>query len=69
MYATHRTIVIHSCAKQYDYVKGQKRCGPNTEACHKTYRFDLEVKGQRQIRIMNVRDTFSYGERPMCQIW
>ena len=37
--------------------------------CHKSYKFDLEVKGQHRIRIMNVLDTFSHGDRPMCQIW
>ena len=29
---------------------------------------DLEVKCQRRIRIMNVLDTSSHGDRPMCQI-
>ena len=36
---------------------------------HKAYRFDLEIKGQCRVRIMNVRDTSSHGDRPMCQIW
>ena len=30
---------------------------------------DLEVKGQRRIKIMIVRDTSSRGDTPMCQIW
>ena len=34
-----------------------------------TYKFDLEVKGQRRIRILNVLDTSYHGERPMCQLW
>ena len=41
----------------------------NTKPCHKLYKFDLEVKGQCRIRIMNVLDTSSHGDRPMCQIW
>ena len=35
----------------------------------KTFNFNLEVKGQRRIGIMNVRDTLSHGDGPMCQIW
>ena len=30
----------------------------------KTYKFDLEVKGQHQNWIMNVRDTLPYGKTP-----
>ena len=29
--------------------------------------FNLEVKGQRRIGIMNVRDTSSHCDTPMCQ--
>ena len=29
-------------------------------------KFDLEVKDQRYIRVMNVLDTSCYGDRPMC---
>ena len=35
----------------------------------KANKFDIEVKGQRRIGIMNVRDTSSHGNTPMCQIW
>ena len=35
----------------------------------KPYKFDLEVKGQRPVGIMNVLDTSSHGDLPMCQIW
>ena len=35
----------------------------------KAYKFDLEVKVQGRIRIMNVPDTSSRGDRPICQIW
>ena len=37
--------------------KDKRSCGPNTKPCHKPYKFDLEVKGQRRIGIMNVCDT------------
>ena len=33
----------------------------------KAYRFDLEVKGQHRIRIMNVRNTSSYCYTQMCK--
>ena len=42
---------------------------PNTKTCQKLYKFDPEVKGQRLIVIINVRDTSSHGDIPMCQIW
>ena len=70
MYATH---LIHGdtfkCQTKYNYVKGQKSLGLNIKSCHKPYIFDPEVKGQHHIRIMNVLDTSSRGDRPMCQIW
>ena len=39
------------------------------KTCQKPYKFDLEVKVQGRIWIMNVLDTSSYGDTPMCQIW
>ena len=57
-----------TCLTYYDYVKKQKSCDRNTESYHKPYKFDFEVKDQR-IRIMNVRNTSSRGDRPICQIW
>ena len=38
------------------------------EEMSKLYKFDLEVKDQRHIRIMNVRDTLSHSDTPMSQI-
>ena len=49
--------------------KDKKRWGLNTKLSHKPYKFDLEVKGQRRIRIMKVPNTSSHGDRTMCQIW
>ena len=37
--------------------------------CKKNYKFDLEVKSQRCIEIMNVCDTLSHVDTPICQIW
>ena len=64
------SMVMHSCAKYDIYgmtVKVQKSCDLNT-AMLKPYKFDLEVKGQHHIRIINVGTSLSYGDRPMCQI-
>ena len=65
MYATHRTTVIHSRAKQSMTMSQDKK----TEALTHSHVIDFEVKGERRIRIMNVLDTFSHGDRPMCQKW
>ena len=37
----------------------------NTKLCHKSYKFDLKVKVQGRIWIMNVCDTSSYGDTPL----
>ena len=36
----------------------------------KLYKLDIEVKGQRKVHIesMNVRDTSSRGDIPICQV-
>ena len=57
-----------TCDTKYDYVKGQKSLVLNTKQCHKPYKFDLDVKVQGCIRIMNVLDTFSHGDKPICQV-
>ena len=42
--------------------------GLNTKPiCHKPYKFDLEVKGQCRIRIMNVLDTYTHVPSMVCQ--
>ena len=57
------------CHIWYDYVKGQKAVTQTLSLCQKHYKFDLEVKSQRCIEIMNVCDTLSHGDTPICQIW
>ena len=57
-----------TCKIKYDYVIGQKSLVLNTKQCQKSHKFDLEVKVQGCIRIMNVLDTSSHGDRPICQI-
>ena len=71
MYATHYPMVTYSCARygmtmSKDFVKIS--CGPNKKLCQKLYKFDLEVKGQCLFGIMNVCDTSSHCDRPMCRI-
>ena len=41
----------------------------DTKTCQKPYKFDLKVKDQGRIWIMNVRDTSSHGDSHICQIW
>ena len=50
--------------------KEQRRYYPDTNSWRK-YVFDIEAKGQGQghIAVMNVCETLSYGDTPMCQIW
>ena len=55
-----------ACQTKYDYVKGQKSLVLDTKQCHKPYKFEFEVKVQGHIWIMNVRDTSSHGDKPMC---
>ena len=38
------------------------------KTCQVTYKFDNQVKNQGRIWFMNVRDTLSDGDTPMCQI-
>ena len=45
MYTPHRTMVIHSCAKQsMTMSKDKKSWGLNTKSCHKPNKFNLEVR-------------------------
>ena len=69
MYATHYTMVIHSRAKQSLTMSKDKKAETWTQPCHKPYKFDLVVKVQGRIRIVNILDAFFHGDRPMCQIW
>ena len=55
------------CHIWYDYVKGQKAVAQTLSLCKKHYKFDLEVKSQHCIEIMNVCDTLSHGDTPICQ--
>ena len=58
---THKPNKVWLCQKT-------KKLRPEHKACHKPYKFDPEVKVQGCIRIMDVLDTSSHGDRPMCQI-
>ena len=50
------------CQIWNDYVKGEKSCDPNMKTFQKPYKFDLKVKGQHLIGIINFRNTASYGD-------
>ena len=54
--------MVSQCQIEKSYVT-------DTKTCQKPCEDDLEVKVQGRIWMMNVRDTFFYGDTPMCQIW
>ena len=62
-------FVIYPCQIWYANVKAKEKNTGQTRRHVKNYKFDLEVKYQRCIRTMNVRDTLSHCDTPMCQIW
>ena len=57
------------CQKWYVNVKANRSLKVGHEDITKTYKFNLEVKGQHRIGVMNVRNTSSYEDTSMCQIW
>ena len=68
MYLKHLLMVIHPCAKYGKPMSNKKNSyGPDTKKCQKPYKFDLEVKVQGRIWIMNVRDTSYHGDTLTCQ--
>ena len=69
MYATHCLMVIHPYTKYGKPMSNQKKLWTGQETCQKPYKFDLKVKVQGRIWIMNLRDTSSHGDIPMFQIW
>ena len=69
MYATHRLMVIHPCAKYGKPMLNEKKDMRRTQNKEKPYKFDHEVNFQGRYWIMNVRDTSFHGDTPMCQIW
>ena len=70
MYPTHRFMVIHSRAKHSITMSKDKKAVAQTQS-HVINPINLPLgsKGKLHIRIMNVGNTFSHGDRPMCQIW
>ena len=62
MYLTHLLMVIDPCAKYDMTAKANRSFRSVMKTNQKPYKFDLEVKGQCRIRIMNVLDTSSNGD-------
>ena len=56
-------------AKYGKLMSSHKKVMAGHKTCQKPYKFDLKVKIQGCIWIMNVRDTLSHGNTPMSQIW
>ena len=72
MYETHRPMVIHSYAKYGRTMSKDKKdvaCTVHTWQCPIPYKFDLEVKGQCHIGIMNVCNISPHGDTPIGQLW
>ena len=66
----HRLMMIDPCAKHdMPIFKANGNYGSDTKPCEKTYKFDLAGKGKDHIGFMNIRDTLSPGNTPMCQVW
>ena len=47
----------------------QKSRGPDRKTCYKPNKFELKIKVQGRILIMNISDTLFHGDTSMCQIW
>ena len=61
-------MVKHSCDKYGMTISKQENPVALTRShVKKPYKFDVEVKGQRCIRIMNIRDTSFQSDTPMCK--
>ena len=73
IYATHPLILIDPCTKYGMPVSKQTEVTDRTRRHEKDYKFDLEVKGQGNIEIINVHPLkvidacAKYGVSP-CQI-
>ena len=53
----------------YANVKSKNSYGPETKTCQIPCKLDIEVKGQRRIGFMNLCNTSSHSDTPMCQTW
>ena len=60
MVFTHVPNMVNQCQSKKSY-------GLDTKTCQEPYKFDLKVKVQGRIWIINVHDTSSHGDTPMCQ--
>ena len=68
MYDKHLLMLIDPSAKYGMPISEQNRLWVRHEDTTKTYKFDLEIKSQCRIGIMNVHNTSSHGDRCLCQI-
>ena len=57
------------CQIWYANDKANRSNRSGMKTCKKPYKFDLKVKVQGCIWIMNVRDTSYHGDTITCQIW
>ena len=67
-----RSYRVHECARHIEpwwYTHMPNKVWLGQRHVINPIKFDLEIKVQGRIRIMNVLDTFSHGDRPVYQIW
>ena len=70
MYATHPLMMIDACFKYGKAMSNQKTdIGRTQKHVKKPFKFDLEIKGQRCIGIINLSNTLSRCGTTMCQMW
>ena len=60
-------MTMDPCAQEIWYADGKAKRVTEMKTCQKPYKFNLKVRVF--IWIMDVRDTLSKGDTPMCQIW
>ena len=58
--------MVSQCqTKKGKLMSNKKKIVPDSKTCQKPYKFDLEVKVQGRILIMNVSDTSPHGDTPI----
>ena len=61
--------VVSTNVKWYANVKAKIYYGSDRKTYQNPCKFDLEVKSQRRIGIIDVRHISSDGGKPKCQMW
>ena len=68
MYTTCCLMVMYPCAKFVMPMSKSKDYLAKTQFQFENINFDIEVKNQGYIEVMNICNTSSHGDTIMCQI-